>query len=349
MADEIEIHRRIIRGMHEGVVTFDLEGRITTFNPAAGRLLGIDPQGALGCTFAEVFFAEGFPDDFNDLVLDAIYGTVTTDWSEIRVETGGEARNLLVSTTVLTDGDGADERKIGVIVVFSDVSERQKRKRLKQLFGRYVDPRIVEMLIDHGGDSRGRRSEMSVLFCDLQGFTGLSEHLGAEKVIELVNLYLGLMSQPVLEAGGIIDKYIGDAIMAFWGPPFHDPGEHAARACRAALGQRARLGELRAQVQERLGLDPVLTAGIDLRVGVATGEVVLGTVGTEIASNFTVLGDTVNLAARLEAANKSTGTRVLISDQTAQLAGGEFQLREIGKVSLPGRKQQEVAFELLEL
>jgi len=350
MADEIEIHRRIIADMQEGVITLDLEGHITTFNRAAGQLLGIDPEGAKGLTFAEVFFAENLSDEFNDLVLRAIYDNdddEEVDSAEIHVNVGGEHRNLLVSTTLLRDGEESGARKIGVIVVFSDISERYKRKKLKKLFNRYVDPRIVELILSGGTDQRAQRGAMSVLFCDLQGFTSMSEHLAPEQVIDLVNLYLGQMSTPVLDQLGIIDKYIGDAIMAFWGAPFHTDGDHARRACAAALNQRARLDELRAALKATLGLDDERLARIDIRVGIATGDVVAGNVGTEIATNYTVLGDTVNVAARLEAANKQHGTRILVNEATARAVAGDFELREVDLMSLHGRAKQERVYELL--
>ena len=342
------IYQNILVNMADGVISLDLEGRVTTFNPSAGRMLGLDPQAIVGRPYAEVFFLEAGFDDFNELVLQAIYKSETTHSREVAIAVAGEERWLLVSTTFLRAGAQLTDPKLGVIVVFSDVTEQRQRQKVEQLFGAYVDPRIVERLLRQGEvESSGRRQDMTVLFCDLQGFTRIVEGLSPDRLIAFVNLYLSIMSAPVSKHGGVTDKYIGDTIMAFWGPPFTDPDQHAIAACQVALEQRALLDELRRAVIEQVDreLDP---AAIEMRCGIATGEVVAGSVGPAQARNYTVIGDTVNVAARLEAAGKELKARILVSEMTWEAARGRFSFREVDRIPLRGRTRPERVFELLQ-
>src|SRR5689334_9640115 len=170
-----EIHARILADMRDGVVTLDLRGRITSLNPAAGELLGIAPAEALGRTYAELFLAEEAFEPLSELVLEAIYEPAVTHSGEIALALPGGSRALLVRTTLLR---GAHEGARGVIVVLSDVSEQRKRRKIKRLFGAYLDPRIVARLLE-GADrlDHASRETATIAFLDLQGFTGLAELL----------------------------------------------------------------------------------------------------------------------------------------------------------------------------
>ncbi len=344
---ESAIHENILVNMADGVVSIDLEGRIITFNPAAGRMLGLAPGDVTGRTYAEIFFEDPGFDDLNELVLKAIYEDQTTHSQEIETAVKGESRNLSVSTTFLRAGAGDTAERLGVIVVLSDVTEQRKRKKIKRLFGEYMDPRIVERLLQQSElGTAGIRQRMTVSFCDLEGFTRLGERLRAEQLIEFVNTYLAVMSVPIGKHRGVTDKFIGDAIMAFWGPPFTEAADTAVGACHAALGQRAALAELRRRVAEELKL-PVDAERIELRCGIATGEVVAGSVGSKQSRNYTVIGDSVNIAARLEHANKSLGSRILVCDETRQRAAAAFVFREIDTIVIRGRARPERVFELV--
>ncbi|MEX2296800.1 MAG: adenylate/guanylate cyclase domain-containing protein [Dongiaceae bacterium] len=341
------IYENILVNMADGVISLDLQGQVTTFNPAAGRILAMNPDDVVDRTYAEIFFEDPGLDDFNELVLKAIYESETTHSQEIEIARSGERRNLTVSTTFLRTGAGEDAEKLGVIVVLSDVTEERKRKKIKRLFGEFVDPRIVDTIIRQVDiDDAGVRQPMTILFCDLEGFTRLAEGLAADQLIRFVNIYLTVMSEPVARHGGVTDKYIGDAIMAFWGPPFTDRTSHAIQACRAALDQRQRLDELRRQVAAEIGPD-VDVSRIDMRCGLATGEVVAGSVGPRQSRNYTVIGDPVNVAARLEAANKELGVRILVSEDTWRDAQEGFEFRELDRLALRGRSREERVFELL--
>jgi adenylate cyclase len=192
----------------------------------------------------------------------------------------------------------------------------------------------------------GERQSMSVFFSDLQGFTTASEALTPTGVVRLLNQYFSLMAEPIRSHQGIIDKYIGDSVMAFWGPPFSSPHEHAAQACFAALEQQARVPQFQALLPEVLGIRKNVPV-IRVRMGIATGDVTVGSIGSEDARSYTVIGDNVNLASRLEGANKHYHTQILISEETKKLAGDLIETREIDAIRVVGKTDPVRIFELL--
>ena len=228
------------------------------------------------------------------------------------------------------------------------VAELRVKERIKETFGRYVDPRIVAGLIDRPdlAKTEGERRVMTILFCDMKGFTGLSEGLTPAALVRLINAYLTDLSVPIRERHGIIDKYIGDAVMAYWGPPFNTHEEQATLACLAALDQLDRLAAFRQAAPEIIGVKRGLPE-IDIRVGIASGDVVVGNIGSDVAMNYTVMGDTVNLASRLEGASKAYGTRVLISEETRRMAADAIEVREIDLLLVVGKTEPQRIFELL--
>src|SRR5262245_1873591 len=196
------------------------------------------------------------------------------------------------------------------------VEQLRHKERMRETFGKYIDPRIVEGLIDRPMLAvDGQRRVMTVLFCDIKGFTGTSEGMTPQGLVKVMNRYFSAMSAPIREHGGVIDKYIGDAIMAYWGPPFTEDADQARLACLAALDMLERVAPLRAEFPELLGLR-TLPFPFDIRIGVATGEALVGSIGSELMMSYTVMGDTVNLASRLEGANKVYGGRILVSAAT---------------------------------
>jgi class 3 adenylate cyclase len=226
------------------------------------------------------------------------------------------------------------------------VRELRSKARIRETFGRYVDPRIVEGLIENSDAlaGTGDRRVMTVFFCDMKGFTGLSEGMTPAGMVRIVNRYLATMSEPIRRHRGIIDKYIGDAIMAFWGPPFTQAEEQAMLACMAGLEQLAALESYRAELPELMGIKRVPL--IDMRIGVATGEAIVGNIGSDVSMSYTVMGDAVNLASRLEGANKAYGTRFLVNARTAQMAGDVFEFREIDQILVDGKQEPEHVFEV---
>jgi adenylate cyclase len=229
------------------------------------------------------------------------------------------------------------------------VVDLREKERIKETFGQYVDPRVVADLIGGGThSSSGEKQIATLFFSDIIGFSAIAERLAPSTLVDLVNAYFSEMSQPISDNTGIIDKYIGDAIMAFWVPPFVDATKQAELACRAALEQYAKLEAFRLQVPDVIGLRRDIPL-IDFRAALSTGEVVVGSVGSETARSFTVMGDTVNQASRLEAANKIYGTRLLIDHETFSRAGRAFETRQIDDIIVLGRLQSIRIYELVSL
>jgi adenylate cyclase len=245
----------------------------------------------------------------------------------------------------VTSGD-----EIGQLsAAFNRMIERlRQNQRVRETFGRYIDPRIADGLIDQGAvaASEGQRRVMTVMFCDMKGFTTLSEGVTPRGLVKIMNLYLSTMSAPINAHRGVIDKYIGDGIMAWWGPPFIEEAEQARFACLAAVEMMSRVEKLRQDLPERLGVRTI-PADCDIRIGIATGDALVGSIGSEFMMSFTVMGDTVNLASRLEGANKTYGSRCLVSDATAKLCAGEFEMREIDRLVVVGQSQPQTVFEIM--
>jgi adenylate cyclase len=228
------------------------------------------------------------------------------------------------------------------------IGELRLKARIRDTFGRYVDPRIVEGLIDRPEltGNGGERRTMTVLFCDLQGFTPLSEWMTPSAVVTILNEYPSVMSKAVRENEGIIGKYLGDAVMAFRGPPFNAPEGQSRLACLAGLAQLGRLVLFRQSLPELVGIRRGLP-DVDIRIGIATGEVVVGNVGSEVTKSYTVMGATVNVASRLQTVNKIDGTHILINEATAAQVEGAIELREVDSVVVSGTSEPQRIFEVL--
>jgi adenylate cyclase len=225
------------------------------------------------------------------------------------------------------------------------VEELRTRERIKETFGKFVDPRIVTQLIGSGADQAERRN-LTVFFSDIKDFTGISEQLTASAVVNLLNSYFGVVAAAIHKHRGVIDKYIGDAVMAFWTPPFSPGDDHASDACLAALAQQEAIIALRSQLPEITGMrraPPKLT----IRMGIATGEGVVGTIGPEAARSYTVVGDTVNLASRLESINRLYGTSIILSEETYRLAQHAIEARELDMITVAGKTEPVRIYEAM--
>jgi adenylate cyclase len=226
------------------------------------------------------------------------------------------------------------------------VADLKEKDRIKETFGQFIDPRVVSGLIEGGASATGGEKKLATIyFSDLVGFTGLGERLAPSSVVALLNAFFSDMTGPIREHDGIVDKYIGDAIMAFWAPPFADPATQARAACTALLAQRALLHAFQARVPDIVGLRRDVPR-IDFRAALATGEVVVGSVGPNNARSFTVIGDAVNFCSRLEATNKIYGTKMLIDGATADMAGVTIATREIDTIMVSGKSEPMVIHQL---
>jgi len=225
----------------------------------------------------------------------------------------------------------------------------REKERIRETFGQYVDPRIVRNLLDNRIPAdRGERQVMTVFFSDLEGFTRMCEGLTPDAAVRFLNRYFAMMAEVIRGRQGIVDKYIGDSVMAFWGPPFTDPAEHARLGCLAALEQMQQMDAFRGALPELFGIKHGLPE-VNVRMGVASGEVTVGNIGSETSRGYTVIGDTVNLASRLEQANKFYGTRILVSEGTRTLAGDTLAFREIDSLRVAGKLEPVKVFELIGL
>ena len=228
------------------------------------------------------------------------------------------------------------------------VEEIRIREKIKDAFGKFVDPRIVANLIAtaSGEFDRAERQVVTVFFSDIAGFTSMSEQLTASAIVNMLNHYFTAVTAPIRDNHGIVDKYIGDGLMAFWAAPFSPGDTHASSACFSALQQQAALDGLNKELPNLVGLRrgaPTLR----VRMGIATGEVIVGTIGSSVSKSFTVIGDTVNVASRLVGANEVYGTRIIISEDTLRLGRQEVEVRELDLVTVVGRSEPIRIYELL--
>lgn len=223
------------------------------------------------------------------------------------------------------------------------IADRDER-RMRQMFGLYLAPSVIEQMVDHGEMPvlGGETRDLTVYFSDLAGFTSFSEGMTPDELVKLLNHYLSAMTEIVEDHGGFVDKYIGDAIVAVFGAP-HEDFDHAGNAVAAALACQQRLDALNSE----LGLTHA--EGLRQRIGINTGRILVGNIGSRRRFNYTVMGDAVNLASRLEGANKAYGTEILVSGQTMQSCGLDIAFREIDRVRVVGRDEPVVLYEPLGL
>ncbi|KJR41959.1 transmembrane sensor domain protein [Candidatus Magnetoovum chiemensis] len=221
--------------------------------------------------------------------------------------------------------------------------EGRQKRFIKNAFSQYLSPVFIEQLIKHPEKLKlgGERKELSIFFSDLQGFTSISEKLSPEELTSLLNNYLSAMTEIIHEEGGTVDKYEGDAIIAFWNAPL-DIQNHASCAVRAALRCQKKLEKMNPEMKKIVGTDMLM------RIGLNTGVVVVGNMGSYSRFDYTMLGDSVNLAARLEGANKEFGTYTMVSASTQKSVVNqvnEFTFREIAKLAVVGKKEAITVFE----
>lgn len=220
--------------------------------------------------------------------------------------------------------------------------EAGEKRWLRQAFKRYISPTLVETIIAHPErlELGGLEVEVTVLFADLEAFTSLSEGMPPHDLVRILNEYFTPVTRIILEHQGTLDKYIGDAVMALWGAPVPFP-DHALRACEAALCMQASMGPVQQEWQSR-GLPP-----LKARLGLHSGPVIAGNIGSLELFNYTAIGDTVNLASRLEGANKIYGTSILLSESTYRQVAEVLLLRELDLIQVKGRGQPVTIYELL--
>jgi adenylate cyclase len=231
---------------------------------------------------------------------------------------------------------------VSLVALYRVLIEEQEKRKVRGRFQQYVPPEVIRRLLDDPERVKPRKSEITILFSDIRGFTSISESLDAQELADLLNGYLTEMTRIVFRYQGTLDKYIGDAVMGFWGAPYEEP-DHATRACNAALSMLARLGELQKDWQAQG--QPVLDIGIGLNTGVAS----VGNMGSSMRLAYTAMGDAVNLASRMEGLNKEYGTRIIISESTQkELQSTRALVRELDLIRVKGKLQPVTIYEVLD-
>jgi len=255
------------------------------------------------------------------------------------------AFGLFASGTWLDAGAPA----LGILLTFTGgmavnyVTEGRKKRQIREMFSKYVAPEYVAQLAEDPSklDLNGRRAHLTILFSDIRGFTSISEKMTAHEVVEFLNEYLSEMAEIVKRSGGTLDKFIGDAVMAFWGEPVRHP-DHADRAAECALAMRDATAAMRKRWVEQG--KPEIRIGI----GINTADVVVGNIGSlEHKLDYTVIGDGVNLASRLEGQNKDFGTTIIVSEFTLEHLGDRYEVRRLADVKVKGKEKPVAIFELL--
>ncbi|UCG14358.1 MAG: adenylate/guanylate cyclase domain-containing protein [Deltaproteobacteria bacterium] len=230
------------------------------------------------------------------------------------------------------------------VTLYRYIVEEREKKKIRGAFSFYVTPSVVNEMLKNPDKLKlgGDKKELTVLFSDIRGFTTLAEEMAPEALVHLLNEYLTEMTDVVFEFDGLLDKYIGDAIMAVFGAPL-EQRDHAVRACRTALNMLRRLATIQIR-WEKEG-----APRLDIGIGINTGPMVVGNMGSERRFDYTVIGDAVNLASRLEGINKEYGSKVVISEFTYEQVKEDFFCRELDAVRVKGKARPVKIFELLAL
>ena len=229
------------------------------------------------------------------------------------------------------------------------VDQLKSKEKLREAFGQFLDPRIVANVVNPAtGELRqsADRRKATIFFSDIQGFSGIGEQLTADNVVGLLNHYFSAATSGIRKHHGIVDKFIGDGVMAFWTTPFSEGEDHARDACFACLEMRLTFAEIEKNISQITGLRRNIPK-FHVRMALATGDTLIGTIGSATTKSFTVIGDTVNIASRLEAVNKVYGTDLIINEDCYRLAELEIEAREIDFVTVYGKTEPVRIYELL--
>ena len=324
----------MLESMSNGVITLNEDGKIVTCNSASLHIMQVSPEDIIDRPSEEFFTGA------NAWILGKVKRveeTQTTDVTmDAELEFGGEKISVNLSALPLLS---VERKKLGSMIIIDDISTE---KRMKSTMSRYMDPGLADQLLAGGEDFLGGKSATAtVLFSDIRGFTTLTEELGAQGTVSMLNEYFTIMVECIQREEGMLDKFIGDAIMAAFGVPIpHDDDED--RAIRTAI---AMINALTAWNKERLtdGKEPV-----NIGIGINTDLIVSGNIGSQKRMDYTMIGDGVNLAARLESACKQYYAKILISENTYKKLRGTYRSREIDRVVVKGKREPVGIYEILD-
>jgi adenylate cyclase len=332
-----DYNESVLQSMTSGVVTLNDVGAVVTCNAAGLRILRETLPSIVGRNAEEYFSGP------RSWVLERIKTVERTRQSDTMLDAPlsvGE-ETLSVNLTVqplMSAADNSPAKKIGTMLMLEDVSNE---KRMKSTLSRYMDPRLADQLMAGGDDVLGGKSAtVTMLFADVRNFTGITEELGAHGTVKLLNEYFTIMVECIQAQGGMLDKFIGDAMMAVFG--LMRQGDDEDRAVRAAIDM---VNELRVWNAERArnGKKP-----IEIGVGLNTDNVVSGNIGSPRRMDYTIIGDGVNLASRLERACKQFGSTILLSEMTYRRLKGSYRMREVDRVIVKGKTEAVAVYEVLD-
>ncbi len=325
----------ILRSLSNGVISLDRDLNVTTLNEAAERILGCTESDVAEQPASALFHTE------NEWVMDSARTVMSSGVADhtLDVELVIDAdRKASVNLTAVPLIDASDE-PIGQLLIMEDLSAE---KRTRATMSRYMPKEVVEQVLSgHRDVIEGRMQQMTLLFTDIRSFTTISEAIGPRATVAMLNEYFEGMVDVVHDHGGILDKYIGDAIMALFGVPLG--GEHDERDAVAAANDMMRaLAAINAR-REAAGLEPIMHG-----IGVSTGEAVAGNIGSPRRMDYTVIGDSVNLTARIESITKFYKAPVLVSEMTVKLLDAPEYLREVDCIRVKGKSDPVTIFESFE-
>ncbi len=324
----------ILLSMTNAVLTFDEDGRLKTCNKAGSKIFGQAESALVGISAQDLFCSP------NDWVIGKIERVLESKQNDVSIDAtlsfGTEPVSVNLTAMPLLS---VDQKSMGFMLMIEDISSE---KRMKSTMSRYIDPSIADRLLEAGsGFLDGQNIHATILFSDIRGFTTLTEQLGPQGTVNLLNEYFEIMVECITREGGILDKFIGDAIMAGFGVP-QPLGDNEDRAMRAALAMIRELDQWNQQ-RERDGKLPV-----NIGIGLNSDNIVSGNIGSKKRMDFTMIGDGVNLAARLESACKQYHARLLISELTRARLKGTYRMREVDRVVVKGKTEPIAVYEVLD-
>ncbi len=333
--NEKKYNDAIQKSTSSGVLTLDTDDKILTANEAALEILKQDAQAILGVTASDLFQQK------NEWICHGIEKVKQTGEQEDVLDTelhlvDGSTASVNMSSMPLID---VNNETIGIMLVLDDISSE---KRMRTTMSRYMSPEVVDELLKSGESQLGGKNQVvSILFSDLRNFTTLSEQLGPRETVSMLNEYFERMVDVIMGNKGVLDKYIGDAIMALFGVPFN--GQYDADdAVKTANGMFRALHALNLSRASKQQFQ------LDIGVGISTGDVIVGNIGSPKRLEYTVIGDHVNLASRLEGVTKAYGAKILISEYTVNELHDDYVLREIDVLRVKGQTNPVAIYEVLD-
>lgn len=340
MATIKNYNEAIIESMSNGVLSIDADGVIVKVNKAALRIFGLveHPERLLSENINTIFAEK------NQWVIDSVQTVFTNgvldESLDVQIHLGvdGNEYSINVNLRILALGNSS-ENHIGVLMVIEDITNM---KRLRTTMARYMTKELADKLLEEGEQALGGNLQVAtILFSDIRSFTSFSEKNGPQETVAMLNEYFSVMFDLILANDGILDKYIGDAIMAVFGAPFTSAMD-ADNALNCAVDMMHSLREFNS-IREGVGQE-----AIHIGIGISTGQVVSGNIGSDKRMDYTVIGDGVNLSARLEGATKVYKTPILISEMTVNALSDSHPLREIDCIRVKGKERPVAIYEALE-